>query len=72
MAKMAVYWKRYGQNHKILTMVISICIGVSNSSEGSIFFVKKCGFAEEASFRPKTAISAVSLKLPATTSLYSS
>jgi len=53
-------------------MVISICIGVSNSSEGSIFFVKKCGFAEEASFRPKTAISAVSLKLPATTSLYSS
>jgi len=55
-----------------LAMVISIFIGVSNSSEHSIFFAKKCGcgFAKEASFYPKTAISAVSLKLPATICLY--
>jgi len=47
-----------------ITVVIFIFIGVSNSSEGSIFFAK------EASFYPKTAISAVNLKLPATTCLY--
>jgi len=33
------------------------------------FFPKKCGFAKEASFYLKTAISAVNLKLPVTTEL---
>jgi len=37
---------------------------------GSIFFAKKCGFAKEASFYPKTAIFAVNLKLPVTTCLH--
>jgi len=32
--------------------------------------LKKCGFAKEASFYPKTAISALNLKLPVTTCLY--
>jgi len=35
-----------------------------------IFFAKKCGFAKESNFYLKTAISAVNLKLPATSSLY--
>jgi len=33
-------------------------------------FCQKCGFAKEASFYFKTAISAVNLKLPVTTCLY--
>jgi len=33
-------------------------------------FCQKCGFAKEASFHLKTAISAVNLKLPVTTCLY--
>ena len=33
-------------------------------------FAKKCGFAKEASFYLKTAISGVNLKLPVTTCLY--
>jgi len=32
--------------------------------------LKKCGFAKEASFYPKTTISAVNLKLPVTTCLH--
>jgi len=51
-------------------VVISIFIGVSNCLEGSIPFAKKYGFAKEASFYLKTAISAVNLKLPVTTCLY--
>jgi len=51
-------------------MVISIFIDVSNCLEGSIFFAKKCGFAEEANLYLKTAISAVNLKLPVTTCIY--
>jgi len=45
-------------------MVISIFIGLSNCSEGSIFLLIKCGFAKGASFYPKTAISSVNFKLP--------
>jgi len=45
-------------------------IGVSNCLEGSIPFAKKYGFAKEASFYLKTAISGVNLKLPVTTCLY--
>jgi len=33
-------------------------------------FWKKCGFAKEASFYPKTALSVVNLKLLAATCLY--
>jgi len=61
-------------------MVISIFIGVSNYSEGNIFLPKKCGFATffskncglatRSKFYPKTAISAVNLKLPVTACLY--
>jgi len=35
-----------------------------------MLFAKKCGFAKEAIFYLKTAISAVNLKLPVTTCLY--
>jgi len=45
-------------------------MGVSNCLEVSIFFAKTCGFAKEAIFYLKTAISAVKLKLPVTTCLY--
>jgi len=58
------------KSQNVLTMVISIFIGVSNCLEGSIFFAKKSGFAKEASFYLKAAISAVNLKLPVTTCLY--
>jgi len=54
----------------VLTMVISIFIGVSDCSEAVYFLPKKCGFAKEASFYPKTAIFAVNLKLPVTTFLH--
>jgi len=62
--------KLWPKLQNVLTMVISIFIGVSNCSEDSIFFSEECGFAKEASFYPKTAISAVNLKLPVTTCLY--
>jgi len=41
------------KSQNILTMVISIFIGVSNCSEAVYFVPKKCGFAKEASFYPK-------------------
>ena len=43
---------------------------VWNCSESNIFLPKKCGFAKEASFYPKTAISDINLKLPIITSLF--
>jgi len=58
------------KSQDVLTMVISIYIGVSNCSEAVHFLPKKCGFAKEASFHPKTAIFAVNLKLPVTTFLH--
>ena len=68
MAKMAL--KLWPKSQNVLTMVISIFIGVSNCLESSMLFAKKCGFAKEAIFYLKTAISAVNLKLPVTTCLY--
>jgi len=56
-------------------MVIYIFILVSQTVWKTAFFVvlpEKCGFAKEACFYPKTPISAVNLKLPVTTCLYSS
>jgi len=41
------------KSQNLLTMAIFIFIGVSNGSEGSIFFAKKRGFAKEASFTLK-------------------
>jgi len=58
------------KSQDVLTMVISMFIGVSNRSEAVYFLPKKCGFAKEASFYPKIAISAVNSKLPVTTCLY--
>jgi len=62
--------KLWPKSQNVLTMVISIFIGVSNCSENSIFFAEKCGFTKEARFYPKTAVSALNLKLPITTCLY--
>jgi len=53
-------------------MIISTFIDVSNCSKDSVFFAKKCGIAKAPSFYPKTSPSAVNLKLPITTCLYSS
>jgi len=64
MAKMAVLEKVMAKITKFLIMVISIFIGVSNCSEGSIFLPVKCGFAKGASFYSKTVISSVNFKLP--------
>jgi len=58
------------KSQNVLTMVISIFIGVSDCSEAVYFLPKKCGFAKEASFYPKTAIFTVNLKLPVTTFLH--
>jgi len=57
------------KSQNVLTIAIFIFIGNSNCSEGNIFFAKKCGFAKEASFYPKTTISAINLKLSELTSL---
>jgi len=46
-------------------------IHVSQIVRKTVFFLpKKCGFAKEASFYTKIAISAVNLKLPVTTRYY--
>jgi len=58
------------KSQNVLTIAISVFIGVSNCLEGSIFFAKKCGFAKKQFFYLKTAISAVNLQLPVTTCLY--
>ena len=79
--RVARFFEAYSQNgwflktlwpksQNILTMVISIFIGVSNCSEAVYFLPKKCGFAKEARFYPKTTIFAENLKLPVTTCLY--
>ena len=48
-----------------LPMVIYTMIEVSKCLEGRIFFAKKSGFVIDASFDPKTAISAMNLKFRA-------
>ena len=64
--------KLWPKSQNALTMIISIFIDVSNCSEDSVFFAKKCGIAMAPTFYPKTSTSAVNLKLPVTTCLYSS
>jgi len=49
----------------VFTEVIYIAIGV-----GDIFWMKKTGFAKEASFDPETTISAMKLKFHATTPFF--
>jgi len=51
-------------------MLIYIFMGCSNFSEDSIFLPKNFGFAKEASFNTKTAISAMNLELRVTTCFY--
>jgi len=51
------------KSQNVLTMVISVFIRVSNYSEGSIFFAEKMWFCQRSNFFPKTAISAVELKI---------
>jgi len=46
--------KLWPKSQTVLTMAISIFIGISNCLEGSIFFAKRCGFAKEAIFYLKT------------------
>jgi len=48
-------------------MVIYIVLEDSKCSQGSVFFPKKSGFANEASFAPKLRISAINSKLRVTT-----
>ena len=47
------------KSQNVLTLLISIFIGVSNCSEGSIFFAEKMYFAKEIGFYPKTTIFAI-------------
>jgi len=62
--------KLWPKPQNVLTMVISIFIGVSNCLESSIFFAKKMWFCQRSNFFLKTAISAVNSKLLVTTCLY--
>jgi len=58
MAKMAIFFKSYGQ------------MKIPYSYWCFKLFGRQRFFAKEACFYPKTAISAVNLKLPVTTCLY--
>jgi len=63
MAKIAVFWKIYGQKYKILQLPQNVPMAV-------YFLPKKSGFANKASFAPKQlTISTINSKLHCTTCL---
>jgi len=74
MTNTAVFENVMGKNTKCLTTVIYHAIYSKHRrpkifGEWDIFWLKSSGFAKEASFDPKKAISAMKLKLHVTTLL---